>query len=180
MRAIGTAWVLATALVLATGAAAAAGGAAELHLDATALNELLDAGLPEPFVVRVPGVGTVTLAVGPVRSTRFDGEAIESTVGLVFEETDLRLDVNLRFVPGIERLTGTPRLVVDAAQPEGLPFELDLAAAIPPIELPRFLEWELPMPRGRTMPIRCYVQGIVVDGDRLRVDLGFARTLDED
>ena len=158
-------WLLAATSVTA-------GGVAELSLDARAVADVLDAALPEPARVEIPGLGEVTLRIGPVRNAAFHDEGVEAAVALAVEEVGFEQDVTLRFVPRIERRTGTAQLVPETARIEGLPFEIDLASRVPPASLPRTVHWDLEMPGARILPVDCYVQGLEIDGDRLRVELG--------
>jgi hypothetical protein len=151
---------------------AMAGGVAELSLDARAVADVLDAALPEPTRVELPGLGEVTLRVGPVRSALFDEGGVEADVTLAVEEIGFEQAVVLRFVPRIERRTGTAQLVLETARVEGLPFEIDLGSRVPPARLPRAVHWDLEMPGARVLPVDCYVQGLEIEGDRLRVELG--------
>jgi hypothetical protein len=163
---------MAVTLLLVGATVLPAGGVAELSLDARAVADVLDAALPEPTRVELPALGEVTLRIGPVRSALFQEGGVEAEVALAVEEIGFEEDVTLRFVPRIERRTGTAQLVLEAARVGGLPFEIDLGSFVPPARLPRTVHWELEMPGARVLPVDCYVQGLEIEGDRLRVELG--------
>jgi len=164
--------LMAVAFSLLAATVLPAGGVAELSLDARAVADVLDAALPEPARVELRGLGAVTLRIGPVRSALFHEGGVEAAVTLAIEEVGFEEDVTLRFVPRIERRTGTAQLVLVTARVEGLPFEIDLGSLVPPARLPRTVHWDLEMPGARVLPVDCYVQGLEIEGDRLRVELG--------
>jgi len=166
------AWLLSVALPLP------AGGVAELRLDAAAVADLLEAALPEPRRFDLPGIGPIHVTLGPVRSAAFRDHGVEASVRLAVDELGWEGDVRLRFVPGIERRTGTAQLVPEEVSVAGLPFDLDLAGWIRPATLPRTVRWDLEMAGARTLPVICYVQGIGVDEDRLRIELGLVAGAD--
>lgn len=163
---------MAVTLSLVAATVLPAGGVAELSLDGRAAADILDAALPEPARVELPGLGEVTLRIGPVRKAFFHEGGVEAEVALAVEEIGFEEDVTLRFVPRIERRTGTAQLVLETARVEGLPFEIDLSSRVPPATLPRTVHWDLEMPGARVLPVDCYVQGLEIEGDRLRVELG--------
>jgi hypothetical protein len=162
----------AVCLLLAATALWAGGGIAELRLDAAAVAEVLGAALPEPGRVEVPGLGEMTVRLGPVRNVVFRDGGVEAAVAMAVEEVRFAQDVWLRFVPEIDRRTGTARLVLERSRVAGLPFDIDLGDRVPPATLPRSVHWDLEMPGARVLPVDCYVQGIAVEEDRLRIDLG--------
>ena len=164
--------VLAATAAWLTGGTALAGGVAELRLDAGAVAELLGAALPEPMDVDLPGLGPVSAGLGPVGPTAFVDGAIEAEIMLEVEPVGFASSVRLRFVPQVERRTGTARLVPDSARLPALPFDIDLAEWVRPAELPRSVRWELEMPGGDPLEVLCFVQGLEVEADRLRIDLG--------
>lgn len=164
--------VIGASVLLATSAVTAGGGIAELHLDAAAVSEVLGAALPEPRRVDLPGFGEVTLRVGPVRDVLFREGAVEASVAVLVDEPALERSIRLRLLPTIDRLTGSAQLEVVEARVAGLPFELDGAVLIPPARLPRSVRWDLELPGARTLTVDCYVQGIAVEDDRLRLELG--------
>jgi hypothetical protein len=114
----------------------------------------------------------LTLETGPVRSVELASGVVEALVSVRIRELDLADDVRLRFVPEIERKTGTARLAPQEAHLSGLPLEFDLSPWLPPAELPRSVEWDLELGGERPLSVRCYVQGIAVEEDRLRIELG--------
>ena len=97
---------------------------------------------------------------------------VEASVVLAIEETAFENEVKLRFVPRIDRLTGNAQLELDGARIAGVPFDLDLSGLIPPVRLPRSVRWDLEMPGARALTVDCYVQGIGIQADRLRIELG--------
>jgi len=147
-------------------------GAAELYLDAAAVKEILGAALGEPRRLEVPGLGELTLELGPVRRVELSGGTVEATVAVRIREIDVADDVRVSFLPEVERTMGRARLVPREAHLAGLPFDLDLSRFLAPAELPRSVAWDLALPGARPLPLVCYVQGIAVEKDRLRIDLG--------
>ncbi len=164
--------MIAACVLLATTAATARGGIAELHLDAASVSEVLGAALPEPERIEIPGLGEVTIGIGPVQSVVFREGGVDATVALAVEEIRFEGEMRLRFVPTIDRLTGNAQLEVDEGRIADLPFDLDWPGLIPPAQLPRSVRWDLEMPGARTLTVDCYVQGIGIEDDRLRIELG--------
>lgn len=156
-----------SALVLVLGAWLA-GGIGELALDRGALTELLAAAVPPPRAL-----GPVTLEASRPEPVRFVDGGVESALTLRIVEFDWSSVVELRYEPAVRAEDGLVHLAPVRVQPRlPLPVELDLVAWAPQIELPRRLGWELPLVGGRRIEVLCYVQGIVIDEERLRVELG--------
>ena len=116
--------------VLLTTTALAAGGIAELHLDAAAVSEMLGVALPEPERIHIPGVGEVTVRIGPVRDVVFREGGVEASVALAIDESVFEGEVQLRFVPRIDRLTGTAQLELDGVRVAGAKGRLNDVAEV--------------------------------------------------
>jgi hypothetical protein len=170
MRTVVSMLLMAVVVGCASGPATA-GGVAELRLDAGAVASLLGAALPEPVELDLPGVGRVSARLGPVRRVEFTDGGVEAEVVLSIEPAVLGSNVRLRFVPQVERRSGTARLVPDAARLPVLPVDVELAHWIRPAELPRSVRWELEMPGAEPLEVLCFVQGLEVEDERLRIDL---------
>ncbi len=78
-------------------------------------------------------------------------------------------------MPEVEPRQGLLRLVAIQAIPElPLPVPVDLAPFLPPVELPRSFSWSLQGFAGQAVPVRCVIQGVKIDDDRLVIQLGLA------
>jgi hypothetical protein len=151
-------------------------GAGELSLDRAAVAGLLRSALEEPLEREVPGVGRVTLRIQPPRSVGFVDGGIEARVEVAVEPPGLTAALDLRYVPAVEPLHGVVLLEPRSAIPDApLPLPLDLGAWLPPVRLPRMMDWELPLEDGRdagALAVTCYVHDLTIDEDRLTVSFG--------
>ena len=158
------------ALAPAVHAAASAG---ELTLDRSAVRELVALALPEPWQLELPGFGAVTLQIDAPDEVRFREGGVEMKLPVKLSGLDRELLLHVRYVPSVEPLSGVVRLEPESIVPEvPLPFEIDLHEWVPTVDLPRRLDWELELAGGKTTRVTCFVQGLVVEERRLRVDLG--------
>jgi len=167
---------LAATLMLAFVSAAWCGPAAgELTLDRAAVRELIALALPEPMELDLPGLGAVSLQIDAPSEVRFHEGGVETSLTLRVSVIDTPLELHARYVPAVEPLSGTVRLEPESLVPAlALPFDLDLAAWVGPVALPRRLDWTLELASGRTSRVTCFVQGLTVEPDRLRIDLGLS------
>lgn len=171
--------VVVTALLLFTTDLAIAGsGVAELTLDRAGVMALLSAALPRSESVSMPGLGEVRLTIEAVEELRFlDGE-IHAVVNVKLRAPALGAAavigaVRVRYAPEIERTTGTARLVPLSGLPLApLRLDADFARWLPAIDLPRRMNWSLPLGEGPAIELSMFVQGVEVEGERLRLDLG--------
>lgn len=151
----------------------AATSAGELTLDRSAVREMVALALPEPWTLELPGLGTVTLRIDPPGEVRFRDGGVETELPVTLSALDRGFLLHVRFVPGVEPLSGIVRLEPESIVPEvALPFEVDLRSWLPTVDLPRRLDWNLELAGGKTARVTCFVQGLVVEDDRLRIDLG--------
>jgi len=165
---------LATALTLAVATVSWCGpGAGELSLDRSAVRDLIALALPEPVTLELAGLAAVTVRVDAPAEVLFHEGGVEASLPLRVSGVDRELHVQVRYVPGIEPLSGTVRLEPKSVVLQGqLPFELDLAAWVGTVDLPRRLDWDLDLDGGKRARVTCFVQGLTVEKDRLRLDLG--------
>jgi len=161
------------AALLPCGMPHAGQGAAELALDRSAVTELLAAAVPERIVVSAPGLGELGIDVGPPSRVEFRDGAVEATFPLRIEGLEWTGPLWVRYRPVVEPKYGTVRLVPAAAE---LPAPLDLAPDptrwMPAVDLPRRLDWDVDLERGGRLRVRCYLQGVKIDDERLVVQLG--------
>jgi hypothetical protein len=163
-------FVLALGVAPALGAAASAG---ELTLDRSAVRELIALALPEPWELELPGMGTVTLRLDAPDEVHFREGGVEAELPLKLSGLGHELLLHVRFVPSVEPISGVVRLEPESIVPDlALPFEIDLRAWVPTVDLPRRLDWELELSGGKKTRVTCFVQGLTVEDKRLRVDLG--------
>ena len=154
-------------------------GVAELSLDRAAVHDLLIAATPTTLEVETAGLGRIVVELGRPRDTDFVDGGIHTALGLRVPGSDREFELSLRYVPEFDPLYGTPRLVIDSATLANL--DLDLAPLLPAVTLPRSGEWSLAVDAAapeRKLKLTYYVQGLVVEDERLRLDLGLrvART----
>ncbi|MDQ7006523.1 MAG: hypothetical protein Q9Q40_04765 [Acidobacteriota bacterium] len=153
--------VLAAWLLAAGGSRAAAPGLGELHLDARALRAVVAGHLPGPVSVTVPGMGTATLRLIAPRELRLVRGGIEGRFGLRVDAFGLEGSADVRYVPEVLRQEGIIRLRAERARAEGVLALLpDLASVLPPVDLPRVLEWPAPDPEAPRVSMRLYVQDV--------------------
>jgi len=171
----------------APGLAVAGSGVAELTLDRAAVSALLSASLPRSKTVSMPGLGEVRLTIEALEELRFlDGEIhAVVTVGLralALGEASVTGRVRVRYAAEIERTTGTARLVPQSGRPMApLRLDFDFARWLPAIDLPRRMNWSLPLGEGPAIELSMFVQGLEIEAERLRLDLGMvARPETED
>jgi len=151
----------------------AAASAGELTLDRSAVRELVTLALPEPWQVELPGFGTITLQFDAPGEVRFHEGGVETKLPVKLTGLDREFLLHVRYVPSVEPLSGIVRLEAESIVPDlALPFEVDLHAWVPTVDLPRRLDWELELAGGKTTRVTCFVQGLTVEEKRLRVDLG--------
>jgi len=177
----GLAAMIVTATMLLTPCAALAGsGVAELTLDRAVVSALLSASLPRSETVSLAGMGDLLLTIETVNELRFRDGEVHAIVTVTLRAASLDAGavtgrIRVRYAPAVERTTGTSRLVALSARPVApLRLDADLARWLPPIELPRRMNWTLPLGEGAAIDLALFVQGLEIDEDRLRVDLGVA------
>jgi len=97
---------VALALALAAAAPVHGGGAGELSLDRAAITGLLEAALPDPAPIDLPGVPEMTVRVdAPDRVELVDG-GVETTLTLTLTEIDWSGSLRVRYVPEVVRPEG--------------------------------------------------------------------------
>jgi len=162
------------AVLLSCGLLHAGRGAAELALDRSAVTELLAAAVPESLVVPVPGAGEIGIGVGAPSRVEFRNGAVEATFPLRIEGIGWTAPLWVRYRPEVEPRYGAVRLVPAAAELSS-PFDVaayDPIRWMPAVDLPQRLEWDLDLARGGQLRVRCYLQGVRIEADRLVVQLG--------
>jgi hypothetical protein len=166
--------ITAAALLLSWGPTAWCGPAAgELTLDRAAVRDLIALALPDPLQVDLRGLGSVSLRIDAPAEVRFHEGGVETSLALRVSRLDDPLELRVRYVPAIEPLTGTVRLEPESIVPViSLPFDFDLAGWLEPIALPRRLDWNLELGPGKSTRVTCFIQGLAVEAERLRIDLG--------
>lgn len=148
-------------------------GTAELTLDRNAVAGLLEAALPDPYELSVPGLGQVSIEVFAPKELRFVDGGVETIIPLRIAEIDWSTQINVRYEPDVEPLMGTVRLLPVSAVPDlPLPFRVDLAPWLGAVDLPRRLDWELELREGHTLEVICFVQSLRVGEQRLHIELG--------
>jgi hypothetical protein len=159
--------------LLLWGSAHADRGVAELALDRSAVAALLAAAIPDKLPVPVPGVGEVTIGVqGPDRVEFRDG-AVEATFSLSIAGIGWDVALRVRYRPEVEPNYGVVRLVpIEAELPPPLNATYDPIRWMPVVDLPRQLEWDLELQQGGRLRVRCYLQGVRIDDERLVMQLG--------
>lgn len=151
----------------------AAGGVAELSLDRHTVAALVASGLPEPLTLSPPGLGTLTLELDGPRRLDFVDSAIEIELELRAVELGQSISLVARYVPQVEPISGTVQLVPDSVVTDPpLPFDLDLAGWLGSVDLPRRFEWTLAPDAGGPIGVTCFLQGVTVEKERLRLELG--------
>ena len=86
---------------------------------------------------------------------------------------EFRTELVVRYVPDVEPITGTVRLLPERVEPAiPLPFRIDVASLLDPIALPRRLNWQLELANGASIGVSCFVQSVEVGEERLIIELG--------
>ncbi len=148
-------------------------GTAELTLDRNAVAGLVEAALPAPHELTVPGLGQVTIEVLAPKELLFVDGGVEAVFPLRIAEIDWSTEIDVRYEPDIEPLMGTVRLLAVSAVPRlRLPFRIELAPWLGAVDLPRRLDWELELRDGQTLDVVCFVQALRVGEERLHIELG--------
>ncbi|ANM30307.1 hypothetical protein ABI59_13080 [Acidobacteria bacterium Mor1] len=149
-----------------------AGGAGELSLDRGAIHAVFEAALAQPRTVELPGAGSIPLRFERSRPPRFTEGGVE--VDVPFHAGPLSGNLAARYVPQVDRLDGTVRLVAEQASADvGLPAAVDVAAWMPVVALPRSLRGSLPA-LGEETQVSLFVQEVRVDDERLVLEFGLA------
>jgi hypothetical protein len=157
------------------GAAGVPDGVGELSLDRGSVLSLMTAAMPRTLELIVPQAGELTLAIEPPTGLEFIDGGIEAELTFTLEELFFTTPIRVRYVPEVEEQRGLLRLVAAEAVPDLLlPVPVDLAPLLPTVDLPRSFSWSLRSFAGQAVPIRCVVQGVEIDDERLVVQLGFA------
>jgi len=144
------------------------GGIGELALDRGAITDLVAAAMPEPVTI-----GPVTLTAGRPTPVDFIEGGVETSVPVRVDELGWKGVVDLRYEPRVRPENGGVHLAAVRVRPRvPLPVEFDLSRWAPLVELPRRLEWDLPLAGGASVRVICFVQGLEIDDERLRVELG--------
>ncbi len=149
-----------------------AAGAGELSLDRAAIHAVFDAALAEPRSVELPGAGSIPLGFERSRPPRFADGGIE--IEVPFHAGPFSGNLAARYVPQVDRLDGTVRLIAEQASADvGLPAAVDVAAWMPEVALPRALRGSLPT-LGKDTQVSLFVQAVRVDDERLVLEFGLA------
>ena len=150
-------------------------GAGELSLDRGSVLSLMTAVMPRTLGLIVPQAGELTLGIEPPSRLEFIDGGIEAELTFTLEELFFTSPIRVRYVPEVEPRQGLLRLVATEAIPDlPLPVPVDLAPLLPIVDLPRSFSWSLQGFAGQAVPVRCVVQGVEIDDERLVVQLGFA------
>lgn len=148
-------------------------GAGELSLDRSSVLALLDAGMPRAVPFTLPGPTQVALRMEPPDRVEFREGGVEARIRVELEPLGYSSAVSVRYVPGLDPLDGTVRLEAASAIPDVVPsIPLDLASVLPPVSLPRALDWTVPGLSTEPFRVRCHVQGIRIREDRMVIELG--------
>ncbi|HHN74690.1 MAG TPA: hypothetical protein ENK10_05615 [Acidobacteria bacterium] len=152
---------LASVLGLVAVVFAAAPGLGELRLDGAALQAVVAGNLPGPMQVTIPAMGQAELRLIAPRTLRLVRGGIEGRFGVRVDAFGLEGSVDLRYEPKVLREQGIIRLEAVRAQAEGMLSMLpDLASLLPPVDLPRVLEWPAPTPEAPRVRMRLYLQEV--------------------
>jgi hypothetical protein len=167
--------LVAAALAVAAGRTSAGGGAAELTLDRWAVRELIALALPPRLALDLPVVGRLAVVLRPPTTVAFAEGSIEAAVPVELPDVGWSEIVDVRYVPEVERTSGTVRLVAASAVPRSTgPGWLDLAGWLEPIDLPRRFDWRLTLDEDGSSDVTAFVQRVTVTSDRLRIELGLS------
>jgi len=165
--------VAALALALPCGPAHGGGGVGELSLDRAAITGLLEAALPSPATIDLPGLPELTVRVESPRGLELVDGGVETTLTLSLEELEWSGRLRARYVAEVARPQGTVTLRPESVIPEiPLPVSLELSRFLPEVPLPRALSWTVEGPAGRPLELTCLVQGVEVGEERLVVRFG--------
>jgi hypothetical protein len=156
-----------------TGPARAGGGVGELSLDREAIRGLLEAALPPPTALSLPGLPDLVVRFeGPRRLELVDG-GVEAVLGVVLEGAGHRAALRVRYVPEVERPEGIVTLRPDSAIPDvPLPVTIDVRALLPSVALPRSMSFTMAGSPGGSLELTCMVQGVEVQDERVVVQFG--------
>jgi len=155
------------------GPAAAGNGVGELSLDREAIRGLLDAALPPPATLSLPGLPDLIVRFESPRGLELVDGGIEAVLGVVLEGIGYRGALRVRYVPDVERPEGIVTLRPDSAIPDvPLPVALDVRALLPAVALPRAMSFNVEGPQGRSLEMTCMVQGVEVRDERVVVHFG--------
>ena len=148
-------------------------GIAELALDRSAVTALLAAAIPDKLPVPLPGVGEVIIGVqGPDR-VEFRDASVEATFSLSIAGIAWDAPLRVRYRPEVEPKYGVVRLVpIEAELASPLDAAYDPIRWMPVVNLPQQLEWDLDLQQGGRLRVRCYLQGVRIDDERLVMQLG--------
>lgn len=150
-------------------------GAAELTLDRGSVAGLVEAALPPPLLLEIPGMGLQSISLGPPREVEFEAGGIEMILPLRIGQRRELARIEVRFEPAIERLDGDIELRPVRFELIGIPaLPLDLTTWVKPVALPRRLQWSLPLAGGETMQVIGFVQGLRVLEDRLELKISLS------
>jgi len=160
-------------LLIALIAPSVLGGVGELALDRASVADLLAAAVPRSVTLSAPGVAGWTLQVGAPRDVRFVDGGIQARLPVTLDELSVSATFEVRYVPRVERVSGTIRLLPESAESMvPIPLRIDPLGWLPPVDLPRRVDWELELDGGGTLGVTCFVQGVEIDDERLRLNLG--------
>jgi hypothetical protein len=121
----------------------------------------------------VPSWGALTLHIAAPDTVAFVDGGVETDLQFTLPELDLQVMMRVRYEPVVDETSGVVSLSAVTAIPEvNLPVDVDLAPMLPAVELPRRLSWTLDGPAGGPLPVQAMVQGVVIDSQRLVVQLG--------
>ncbi len=131
------------------------------------MTELVAAVLPRPIVIGLAGAGEVTVRLSPPRTVEFREGGIEADLTVKTTTFEWTGEIHVRWEPRVEPIEGALSLVVTEARLDAaLPFAVDVASWLPPVELPRRFDLDLGVSQ-LPLPITAYIQSVTVGTDRL-------------
>ena len=153
--------------------AAAGTGAGELSLDRAAILGMLEAAIPPPATVSVPGLPDLTVRIDRARDLQFVDGGVEATLSVSVEPLRYTAVLRVRYTPEVTRPEGIVTLRAVSAIPDSpVPVTLDLARFLPEVPLPRAMRWTVDGAGGGAVELTCLVQGVEIEEHRLVVQLG--------
>ena len=153
------------------------GGVGELALDQGAVTALIAAHLPGPVKIALPSFGPITLKLLPPESVSFEADGIEARLGLVLVEAGVRGGIALRYQPVVDAQKGLLRLKPIRARGDGaLAAFPDLAALLPPVEVPRVYDQVALGHASSPTMASVEIQSIEIQKERLVVRFGLKTT----